>query len=113
MKPGIKPTTVGLQAKWFTHYTKATLLEGNAPKMLFYTYMVLTFAGIRLLMLRRVHRRSRSMITVWHLYDYFGGPRGFGDLGIMVIYFQGVGSTGNYFQGFGEQAHSFFGGGGI
>ena len=35
------------------------------------------------------------------------GPRGFGDLGRMAIYFQGSGSTGNYFQGFGEQAHSF------
>ena len=36
-----------------------------------------------------------------------GAPRGLGDLGRMVIYFQGAGSTGNYFQVFGKQAHSF------
>ena len=35
------------------------------------------------------------------------GPRGFGDLGRMAIYFQGAGSTGNYFRGAREQAHSF------
>ena len=34
-------------------------------------------------------------------------PRGFEDLGRMVISFQELGSTGNHFKGSGEQAHSF------
>ena len=41
------------------------------------------------------------------LKETYLGPRGFGDLGRMAIYFQGAGDTGNYFRGARERAHNF------